>query len=262
MPMADESIWSQGTMALISELNCPMQTDLLLPTRLTNAARWLTVAMAMAVLAACESPPSPKPVDPALTLPPQPPIATTVPPKSSTDPVTPTDNTSTSVPPPTASTTPPVSGPQTSPELETMGDVLRYTERLRAMSNAELNAELSRAGEPGIAPVQQLRTALILMNTRAPADTARSLGLLQRVASSADESVVALRPLVKLLTARLTDQRRVEEALDRQTQAVREAQRRIEALNSRLEAMRAIERSLSPSALPPNAPAGPRPPGM
>lgn len=148
------------------------------------------------------------------------------------------------------------------PELETVADVLRYADRLRGMTNAELNAELSRVGDPGIAPLQQLRSALILMNTRVPAETARSLALLQRVLSSQDEAATPLKPLVKVLAARLSDQRRVEDALDRQTQAVREAQRRIEALNSRLEAMRAIERSLSPTPLPASPPPGARPPGM
>ena len=51
------------------------------------------------------------------------------------------------------------------------------------------------------------------------------------------------------------EQRKLEEALDRQAQQLREQQRRIEQLNERLEAMRAIERSLNNRA--PARPAAP-----
>ena len=55
-----------------------------------------------------------------------------------------------------------------------------------------------------------------------------------------------LKPLARLLAARLLDQRRLEDGVERQSQQLRDSQRRIEVLNERLEAMRAIERSLTP----------------
>jgi hypothetical protein len=53
-------------------------------------------------------------------------------------------------------------------------------------------------------------------------------------------------------------QRRLEDLLERQNQQTREVQRRLEQTNERLEALKAIERSLtsrSPAASRPRAPA-------
>ena len=76
-----------------------------------------------------------------------------------------------------------------------------------------------------------------------PADLARALGLMQRVAADTSEAGLPLQPLARLLAARYQEQRRVEDDRDRQAQQVKEAQRRIDQLNDRLEALRAIERS-------------------
>jgi enoyl-CoA hydratase/carnithine racemase len=108
-----------------------------------------------------------------------------------------------------------------------------------------------------------LRLALLLTQTRQPADTARALGLVQR--TLADANAQDLHPLARLLEARLLQQRRLEDQLDRQTQQLRDTQRRNDQLSERLEAVRAIERSLSTRpapAAPPSAPAagnGPAP---
>ena len=63
------------------------------------------------------------------------------------------------------------------------------------------------------------------------------------------------RPLARLMANRLMEQRKLEESLVRHAQQLREQQRRIEQLNERLEAMRAIERSLNNRA--PARPAAP-----
>jgi hypothetical protein len=65
----------------------------------------------------------------------------------------------------------------------------------------------------------------------------------------------ALQPFARLLLAQIADQRRADEQAERQAQQLREAQRRIEQLNDRLEAVRAIERSLpGPAPREPNRP--------
>jgi len=83
-------------------------------------------------------------------------------------------------------------------------------------------------------------------------DTAKALGLVQRVVNHTGPESVPFKPLARLLAARLLEQRRLEEVVDRQTQQLRDSQRRIDQLNERLEAMRAIERSINsrPSAAP------------
>ncbi|MCU4119566.1 hypothetical protein [Variovorax sp. N23] len=129
--------------------------------------------------------------------------------------------------------------------------VLTYADRLRSLGANELTAELARLGEPGDTPLVQMQVALVLAQTRVPADLARSLGLLQRVISNPSADARPLQPLARLLAARFLEQRKVEDDRDRQAQQARDAQRRIDQLNDRIEALRAIERSFAR----PNAPA-------
>ncbi|MDP9900667.1 hypothetical protein [Variovorax ginsengisoli] len=123
--------------------------------------------------------------------------------------------------------------------------MLSYADRVRALGNNELSAELARLGDPGDAPEAQMQVALVLAQTRVPADLARALGLMQRVAANASSEAQPLQPLARTLAARYMEQRRVEDDRDRQLQQARDAQRRIDQLNDRLEALRAIERSFA-----------------
>ena len=136
--------------------------------------------------------------------------------------------------------------------------LLSYSERLRVLNPNDLAAEITLQGDPGNGPLRQMQLALALMQFPQAVDTARALGLLQRVVSSALPDATPLKPLARLLAQRLLDQRKLEEGLERQSQQLRENQRRIDQLSDRLEAMRTIERSLT--TRPPSAPSGARPP--
>jgi hypothetical protein len=135
--------------------------------------------------------------------------------------------------------------------------LLTYSERLRLLNPNDLAAEIALHSDPGNAPLRQMQLALALMQLPLAVDTARALGLLQRVASSALPDAMPLKPLARLLALRLLEQRKLEEGLERQNQLLRENQRRIDQLNDRLEAMRTIERSLT--TRPPSAPNAIRP---
>ena len=152
--------------------------------------------------------------------------------------------------------TPPATQPASIFTLMTQGPVaamLQYGEKVRGMSGGELSTELQRIGDPGDSPSIQMQTALLLAQTRAPADLARALGLLQRVSTSSAPDAKPFQPLARTLAARYNEQRRVEDDRDRQVAQLRDAQRRIEQLNDRIEALRAIERSFSrPAATTPN----------
>ncbi|MDP2249129.1 MAG: hypothetical protein Q8K14_01710 [Hydrogenophaga sp.] len=139
-------------------------------------------------------------------------------------------------------------------------DLLTYAERLHALPAAELTAQITALGDPGQQPLGLMQLALALTHTHQPVDTARALGLFQRVIAQPGTASLPYKPLARLLAGLLTDQRRLEEAAERQNQQLREQQRRIEQLTERLEAMRAIERSLNPR--PGTAPGArsPRPP--
>jgi hypothetical protein len=139
--------------------------------------------------------------------------------------------------------------------------LLAYADKVRPLGGNELAAELARLGDPGDAPLTQMQVALVLAQTRVPADLVRAIGLMQRVITSPSTDAQPLQPLARTLVARYQEQRRVEDDRDRQAQQLRDSQRRIDQLNDRIEALRAIERSFSrPNATPPAAaPSTPKP---
>ncbi|MFT3718101.1 hypothetical protein [Pseudorhodoferax sp.] len=171
-------------------------------------------------------------------------------------------------PPPPAVVAPPPAGPVVALPVQgglpggvrtegstTSHALLVYADRVRRMAPSELAQELTRLSEtpePQRQPGQELQLAIALAQTRVPADLARALGLTQRVLGNPREEARGLYPLAGMLAARYAEQRRVEDALDRQAQQLRDQQRRIDQLNERLEAMRALERSLTSRPAPAN----------
>ncbi|WP_198970225.1 hypothetical protein [Xylophilus sp. ASV27] len=220
------------------------------PERFPLRRRVSAVALgAAALLAACTTPmprPAPQPV-PEPTV--QVPICT--PSESESEARAAAQEARTEAP--GASTTPPP------PE----GNValLAYADRVRAMAPAELAQELSRLNDlqdARRAPFQDMQLVVVLGQTRAPQDTLRAQALLQRLLAQQNDEARRLQPLARLILARYGEQRRLEEMIDRQSQQLRDNQRRIDLLNERLEAVRAIERSLTRpgaagSAAPPRA---------
>lgn len=204
-----------------------------LKTGSRRAALCLTAAVCLSACATPEPAPAPPPVPAALDQPPAP-AATVVP--TPPAPMPPALASGVAESPPAGETTSP-------PVLDSM---LTYADRLRGLTTQGLAQEQAALGEPGNQPVRQFQLALVLMHSHQPADTARALGLLQRVLSHAGPESTPLKPLVRLLATRLLDQRRLEDTVERQSLQLRDNQRRIELLNDRLEAMRAIERSLTP----------------
>lgn len=128
--------------------------------------------------------------------------------------------------------------------------VLAYADRLRAQGPQELAQEIARLGDGGGAPERQMQLALALLQTRVPADGQRAQGLLQRLVTQDTPQARPLHPLARLLVAQWGEQRRVEEQLERQAQQLRDGQRRIDQLNDRLQALRAMERSLPSRPIP------------
>lgn len=138
--------------------------------------------------------------------------------------------------------------------------VLEYADRLRGMPAAELTQEINRLGDGGESAVRLMQLAIALAQTRAAANTVRAQALLQRVLGRDEPEARALHPLARLIAPQLAEARRADEQIERQAQQLRDAQRRIDVLNERLEAVRAIERSLpSPPASGASAPAPARP---
>ena len=139
------------------------------------------------------------------------------------------------------------------PQRPTNLSVLAYADKVRSLPPAELQQEIARLSDltdPARQAADDLQLALALGQTRVPGDLVRAQGLLQRVLANPQEEVRMLHPLARLVSARYAEQKRVEDLVDRQNQQLRDSQRRIDQLNDRLEAMRAIERSLTSRTTP------------
>jgi aryl-alcohol dehydrogenase-like predicted oxidoreductase len=129
--------------------------------------------------------------------------------------------------------------------------LLAYHDQLRQLSSGELSQEITRinatiaANAQAASPAQVLELALALVQNRANADVTRALAVLDPLVRSTAPELVPWQPLARLLMARLSDQRRMEELLERQTNTLRETQRNLLQTSEKLEALKAIERSLN-----------------
>jgi len=124
-------------------------------------------------------------------------------------------------------------------------EMLAFQEHARQLAPADLAKEIARFNDAPVGPRAGFELAVLLAQTRSNGDLARALGLLDGVLRSTAPEAAPLQPLARLVAARLTEQRRLEEQLERQSQQARENQRKIEQLNEKLEALKAIERSLT-----------------
>jgi hypothetical protein len=134
--------------------------------------------------------------------------------------------------------------------------LLAYHDGLRNLPPSELPREQARLASSGSVD-DTLALALLLSQGRQPGDLARALALLDPLLRN-ESAYPAHSALARLLHARLSEQRRLEEQAERQAQQLREQQRRLDQLNQQLDALRAIERSLgSRPAAPASAPRSP-----
>jgi hypothetical protein len=136
--------------------------------------------------------------------------------------------------------------------------LLAYADRIRQMPPAELSQEIARLGDIKT-PVDQLQLSIALGQVRQLPELIRAQDLLVRVLGNPDAA--PLHPLARLLASRYGEQRRLEEQLEKQAQQLRDTQRKLDQTNERLEALKAIERSLGSRqpASAPGAGAGPAP---
>ncbi len=151
-------------------------------------------------------------------------------------------------PPPAASAPAPVEVPAASPpppppapQATALQRLADFHERSKALGPTELAREQARlAATPGAEATLQL--AWLLAQARSPGDLARAQTLLEPLARGEGPASM----LAQLLLARLADQRRLDDQLERAAQQQRDLQKRNEQLREQLDALRAIERSLGP----------------
>jgi hypothetical protein len=168
------------------------------------------------------------------------------------------------VPPPPPPPPPP---PEVDPADAAARRLLAFHDHVRLLAAPELGQEVSRlnglvtSSATAAPPGTVLELALALSLTRNNGDLGRSVALLDPIVRSTAPELKPWQPLARLLMTRFIEQRRVEEQVERQAQQLRDSQRNVQQLNEKLEALKAIERSLNARpALPPGAPAASSPP--
>ena len=131
--------------------------------------------------------------------------------------------------------------------------LLGTEDRFSALNTADLTAEAGRAADPPSIE-GQMDQALALSMTHNPGDLARAQALLDQVLHNNAPQADPWRSLARLLAYRLAEQKRAEDAAERNAQQLRDAQRdnqrKLDDVNSKLEALKAIERSLNTRQLP------------
>lgn len=158
--------------------------------------------------------------------------------------------------PPVAAPLPPVLSPAPTPaheslETATPSDLasrraLAQHEVLRAMPPNELAQEIARLSALPPAPDTSIDLAMALLLTRNGGEQNRAISLVEPLARGATAEAEPWQPIARLLLARLLELRRLEDLLDRRNQELRDSQRDVKQLNEKLEALKAIERSLAP----------------
>ena len=161
--------------------------------------------------------------------------------------------------PPPAPVCPEPPPPPPPPEADALKDALVYAAELRTRSPAELAREATTLAalpvEPGGA-MQAMRRALVLSQGRTPAELLQASTQLDIVNASTEPQAEPLKPLAALLGARIAEQRRLLDNVDKLNQQLRDSQRRTDQLNEKLEALKAIEQTLPVKPLTPPAGTG------
>ncbi len=124
-------------------------------------------------------------------------------------------------------------------------ELAQWQKELRTATPDAVAAMVTQlAGSTAVADT--LHLVLVLLHTRNPADTTRALALLDGLSAAAAPTATAWSNWLPLLVTRATEQKRLEDQVARQSQQLRDSQRRIDQLSEQLEALKAIERQLAP----------------
>ena len=139
--------------------------------------------------------------------------------------------------------------------------LLATQDRLSALNTADLTLEATRPVDTASVEAT-MDQALALSMTHTPGDLGRAQALLDQVQHNNAPQADPWRGLARLLAYRLGEQRRADEQSERSAQQLRDAQRdnqrKLDQLNDKLEALKAIERSINTRPAPPTA-AAPKP---
>lgn len=146
--------------------------------------------------------------------------------------------------------TPPADDYTVTPSLEVRNEgtaltqLLAYQQRLQSMSAAELAHERQTLAALPAVPENRLRQAMLFGTSRTSGDLARAAGLLDGLLRTRPPEANELLPLARLLAAQYQERIKLETQLERSQSQLREAQRRRDELQEKIDALAEIERSV------------------
>ncbi|PIM53401.1 hypothetical protein CS062_09525 [Roseateles chitinivorans] len=138
----------------------------------------------------------------------------------------------------------PVQVPVVAPTDNAARIVLNANDRLRQLSPLELGQEVAPRDDASLPPGNAVQLALALMFSHNNGETFRAQTLLDQVLRDARPEANEWRPIAQFLADRVAEQRRMEGELEKSKQVRDDLQRRLDEANRKLEALKAIERSL------------------
>ena len=133
-------------------------------------------------------------------------------------------------------------------------DVLRTDAQLRTLSATDLAGAASHwaaqiaTDDPAATPSAAINLALVLAREGGSANLERAGALLAPIARSGAPDLQAWQPMAAMLADRIDAERRLQNQIDRQIAQAAQDQHHIERLTEKLNALKAIELSMSPSA--------------
>lgn len=143
--------------------------------------------------------------------------------------------------PPIATRATPGMGSDAAGEIDAL---LAYHQWLRESTPAEWAKEQAALHAQPKTAQSALKRAMLLALSRNSDDLARAQALIDGVVKSSEPQALSVKPLAQMLAVNYSEMRRLSEQADKITQQAKDSQRRTEQLNEKLEALKAIERTL------------------
>jgi hypothetical protein len=133
--------------------------------------------------------------------------------------------------------------------------LLGFQAHLATLRGAALSAEIASleqdtGAEPTQKPDLTLALVLALMQERAPGDLKRADALLSTLRQSTSTDLAAWQDLIRFVGSLLSQQRQLQDQLDQEVAQHRDIQRQLDQTTEKLEALKAIERSLGGRVTP------------
>ncbi|WP_246167797.1 permease [Propionivibrio limicola] len=132
--------------------------------------------------------------------------------------------------------------------------VLGYSQLLLRLTPQELARERIVLTAMPPTPSRQVRLALLLGQPHGPRDLGRALNLLDAVLKSTAPDAVSLQPLARTLASQYQERQRLEALNDKLAQQAKDAQRRSDELQQKLDAITDIEKTMTTRPPQPRTP--------